>query len=341
MWGLLVAFHGNCCVGYLGRMPGLLRVDHELHPISFETTWYVPPQHRKLGFALQLLTAAATIGRPFVVAGMSQEAEQVYRKFGWQEFGPYSYLQLAITPSQWASLPARAVQKGLALLGYQLQQSASWADSCHRWAYPLVRWRAHQQLQAATQQALKDVTWEQSAQLVDVDYRLSPEDRPPVEFQRSMEVVNWMIANPWIGNGDRQLECEKEYAFATPGNSFRLIPLRLFTARDRSYLGFLVLSVKKRQGIVTLKLLDHRLSGSEAEKLAAAVLIRYVTEQRVDHFELPAEWGNLLATMTARQLKQNKRERRYFVCRPKDYRGFLDVLQRCHLNYWDGDRALT
>ena len=45
--GLVVAMCGDECIGYLGLMPGMLKVNGDLFKIHWYTTWFVGPAARQ------------------------------------------------------------------------------------------------------------------------------------------------------------------------------------------------------------------------------------------------------------------------------------------------------
>ena len=80
--GLLAAYSGHQCIGYLGILPGLLRSGNQLDKVHWFSTWYVPRQFRNTSVGLLLLKRALSLKYDIVVTGISKDAVKNIRSFG-------------------------------------------------------------------------------------------------------------------------------------------------------------------------------------------------------------------------------------------------------------------
>src|SRR5690349_15934364 len=85
---LLVAFDNDVCVGYLGVVPGAASGNGTCQKVFWLSTWYVSPQARDSGVAMQLLFTACQLKGDIMVTGVSESAKRVYVALHFREFGP-------------------------------------------------------------------------------------------------------------------------------------------------------------------------------------------------------------------------------------------------------------
>jgi hypothetical protein len=117
--GLLVAYLGGQCIGYLGIMPGLLRRGDQFSKIYWLSTWFVPPEFRKTSVGLPLLLNALSLKYDLVVCGMTDEAERVYRGLRFRELGQLKYCIINFEILNLLGLGLRVLRKILRKLGVQ------------------------------------------------------------------------------------------------------------------------------------------------------------------------------------------------------------------------------
>ena len=91
---LLVALHGDKCVGYQGILPGLFCHKGELKRVHWSTAFFVSTDYRGEGVAGRLLKEIKKLNIDFPVTRMTESARQAYLKAGFKELGNLTYYQL-------------------------------------------------------------------------------------------------------------------------------------------------------------------------------------------------------------------------------------------------------
>ncbi|MBN1665609.1 MAG: GNAT family N-acetyltransferase [Anaerolineales bacterium] len=333
-------------VGYFGILPLLLRRGEEYFKVHWFTTWNVSAKVRGRGVGSRLMEAALALGHDFLIVG-SVHARRVCQKYGFWEREPLPYYWLEasglgrLNPLVWLR---RAYRKLLHLLGSQklvaieTERSRALAQRLapitRRWFY---RW-----LLRATQPALAGIRVQEGTRLEKEPPR--PVDQPQVELQRGLEVINWMLADPWVvACGESPTEA-MDYYFSDARPSFSNIALQVYDQEDK-YLGFVVFSLSETGTHTMLKLLDYRFTNPSQRRYALALAVQYASQAQADWIELPLEVGQHLAgspggRLLARLLLQPK-ERIYQAMPRAEDSPLAELWQQIELKLVDGDMAFS
>ncbi len=108
--GLLVAYIGNQCIGYLGLMPGLLKEGDKFSKVHWFSTWFVPPEFRKTSVGLLLMMNALSLKYDLIATGISNETERICRGLGFHELGPLDYYVINVDRMNFLALTFRLLR---------------------------------------------------------------------------------------------------------------------------------------------------------------------------------------------------------------------------------------
>jgi GNAT superfamily N-acetyltransferase len=322
--GLLVAYERDRCVGYLGLMPGRLRIGERLEKMYWLSTWYVHPQHRNTSLGATLMLRALSLECDLVVTGISLEAERVYRALALREVGPLEYISLTRAkphrvPLQWPP--------GTWRLSRLLTAAGKWRAR-HKWR---ARFRSFDD-------ELRIDRWRYRAR-PSVSSPITPSgETGDVAFHRGPEIVNWMLTYPWIG--EHRTRKPSGYFFSDVRDAFRHVLLAVHNASDDAYRGFVTLSLSANGGRSTLKVLDHALPLDERDACLTCLALACAERCGIQRVELPKCCRS--AAETFGKSWRLQRHRRVYFCHPRSADSPLaTALDSLRLNYCDGDTPFT
>lgn len=337
---LLLANEGERNVGYFGLMPVRLQHDGQLHKVYWLTTWAVSPDYLGKGLGSQLMEAALALDVDLAIVG-SKPARRVSAKYGFHEVKPLDYLQIDLGIAgryNPISLILRLLRKAFSLLRLRLrienidQVIARFFDIIFA---PLLRPLFIQQLSAkfgATEQAIK---------IERVSHVQAAAQRKPQNtgFHRSVEVVNWMLTDPWVLPAGSSVSDKLDYGFSDSRLGFELSSWQVASPTGLE-LGFVCFQSSRVQGRVVLKVLDHQFSPAAPLGLLLGVALKHAARIRADVIEGPAELAAPLRGWLARLLVVRKQRTLQVHPRSADSplgRAWPSLEQ----SYVDGDMAFT
>lgn len=329
--GLLVAYVGDRCVGYLGSMPARVKIDGRLEPIYWLSTYYVPPEVRDAGIGALLLMRAIGLKYSLAAVGPTREAQQVYRKLGFREPTPLSYFLLDVKRVDIYNRPLRALRGALRRLGIRW----GWLErgiNSHLWLskkvlYGLMLTRlSHYEPSVFTRRANV---------LLDSSFEIEKDRTAAVRFYRDVNVVNWMLSSGWVATGPDPDTPSYYFDDFREHSEYRL--LEVYETKGSPYKGFVVLRLTERYGSRDLHVLDYHIQNLNDGCILARLAIEHASSFGADRVFLPAVCEDELRLgFLTRQLFQ-KKTRAYF-CRPGPNGQALDAsLDRITLDYCDGD----
>jgi GNAT superfamily N-acetyltransferase len=317
---LFVAYEGNECVGYIGALPGRLRVDGRLTKMYWGSAYYVRPDQRDTGVAMQLMARLLEQPYDLVLSAPSRVGERVYRGLGFIDVGPLEYLVLRRNdPQPGKSLPGRVFRRVARLLrgGANPRQSAEPWDrfGASPMTLAIDSWRFR---------PISDVPRGLPAAGATAD----------AAFHRGPEVVRWMLAHPWIVEARAHQPCG--YYFSDVRDVFRHVLLGVYRSGEDVCRGFVAFSLSATGSSATLKVLDAALptDGPYAcvARLAFACAERFGV-RRVELSECYRDAGEVFGDACTAERKQ-----RLYFCRPhRPEAPLARVLDRLRLDYCDGE----
>ncbi len=337
--GLLTAYLGERCIGYLGIMPGLLRRGDRFSKVHWLSTWYVVPELRKTSVGLQLLLSALSLKYDFVVCAMSYEAERVYRALRFSELGPLNYYVISFDILNLLSLSFRALRKIVRRLGIKLEIFDK-----------MIRLSTH--IYSPIRNALYDtVIYNGGVHLDRICYeevrrfhgdaREKRFDSHSTEFYRGKEIINWMLKYKWTTERDKAEIGDTSYYFAEIRDVMKFISLSVYSCNGKEYRGFLILSFSRANFYSVLKILDFGFHKAEDRKYVVFLALKYARTLAANYVELPESLIKYVKdSFVFRLLLSGKK--RIYLSRPKASDSPLATFASdINLNYCDGDTPFT
>ena len=341
--GLLAAIDSDEeVVGYFGILPMLLRVGDEIFKTHWFTTWSVSAKVRGRGVGSDLMKAALTLGKDFLIVG-SVHARRVCQKFGFWERSPLTYFWIdvsgmgSLNPMTWV---LRLIRKVVHLLKIDRTVAVTNAATrrLDRAVSPLSKRVFYPLLSRKLENILEDIMVREVDQ-VRKDLP-NPTYRPQIELHRGIEAVNWMLKFPWIVESGASRTEGMDYYFSDSRPLYRLIALEVGAAGGND-LGFVVFSVSQKPGGIALKTLDFCFHDPAQYPVILALAVRYARQYHADTVEVPAEIaGSLQNTLLGKLLLVKKT--RIYQCHPKAEdsplaKAWADI----ELHLYDGDMAFS
>ena len=325
---LLVARRQGRAVGYLGLLPGRVRLPGGDERVDWITSSFVAPQWRSSGVGVLLLMRACGLGRSLAIAGLPLGMEPALAKLGFEKAGVVEYDSLDLLRHNGLRrllLVARSFATELGLRARGFQRAASWSSGLvRRLALPLLRagLTAPGRVRADTMHAPLDPRFERAA-----------DARAPIRFLRDARVIDWMLRHPWTTTNGLEEQPRYHYDDYRDEASFEVLELR----DDDRVLGFALLDLSVRHGVRRLRLLDHHLHDPADGRVLPAVALARAARFGADRIVLPASCRVALGSSAlARRLFAAFR-RHTWVRPARSARRLAASLSNLHLDYCDGD----
>ncbi len=342
--GLFVAYSRERIVGYLGLLPGMLRARNGLHKVYYGTTAYVAPEYRGKLVGLALMQDMLSLPYDYVVTGFNEDGRTLCEAFRLPKLGPLEYYTFDLKKlRKWnpADLPVRlakrltsAKRRSLTILQPGIQR----ADDCSRRVFKRLFYRMALRSQA---KLLREVVWEEVHEFGDGEAELIARRNTDAEFYRGVECLNWMLRDRWIVETREPESKRPQYQFSDVRDLFKYVPIRVYRADDREYLGFLALSISTAAGRTWLKVLDFGCGETSGHQHLASIAVKCARECLADEITMPGQLADCLGNGFPMKLVASRLTRDYY-CRPNGAQGPLaTALPDLALNYCDGDGAFT
>lgn len=352
---LLLAKEGDRNVGYFGLMPVMLQYEGNLHKVHWLTTWSVDKDYLGKGLGSRLMEAALALDVDLAIVG-SKPARRVSAKYGFHEVKPLDYVQIDLGLAgryNPISLLLRSLRKLLSIVGLKLsieRLDRAVARGFDFVLAPLLRPLFYALLLRRVTQAAKNARTVQAAKVSE-----APTSHSHMGFYRGAEVVNWMLAHPWVlPTGQSQSErLDYEFTDARPEfeiTGWRVLPLREGEGQSPSRaergkaipnpLGYACFQRSVISGRRTLKVLDFHFAPSTPADLLAATALEQGRRLKADVIEGPAELAAPLGGWLGRALVRRRQRTLQVHPRAADSplgRAWPPIEQ----TYCDGDMAFT
>ena len=329
--GLFAAHVGSKCVGYQGLLPGRLRTAAGQTRVHWCSGGFVLPQYRNRMIAVLLTRAVQSLGCDLAVTAYSREVDMLFQRLGFQEFGPLEYLVGFVNKLDVSRLALERVRSWMPWGEPGAKEDLSVPRTPYQWSrklfYDLWLSRAEHSAQAC----------KLSLQPVDQLRPFTGDGPSPPYFERDTDLINWMLAYPWIASGGK--DTVPEYYFRDVREFFRYYAYEM-TGDQGSYRGFVVLSAQTEGNRTTVKVTDYALDKHEDASLIFYALIRLCALHKAGRIEAPmilAPWLDRLPGAGYVFRKQH----RYYLGHPGTSGCFETMLGRIALRYSDGDCAFA
>ena len=340
---LLVAVDGDGdIVGYFGILPVMLRIEDQFHKCHWFTTWSVSDKVRGLGVGSGLMREALTLGKDFLIVG-SVHARRVCHKFGFWEHDPLPYYWIDpsgmgnLNPLNWALRLARKVTY-LLKLNFKIQTTNRTTRAFGRFIAPLTRRFFYPLLSRKLAACLQNTHYKQVNQI----RQELPDSvvRPSIELHRGSEVVNWMLAYPWVVQTGESPTEDMDYYFSDTRPRHEFIAFKLLDS-DRKYCGFVVFQVSLKLNGTVLKTLDYAITDPRQYHQILALAVDLSRKNDAITIEIPLEVGRSLQKGLLGKIILQRKTRLY-QCHPSSEDSPLArAWQDITLHLYDGDMAFS
>ncbi|NQU06812.1 MAG: hypothetical protein HQ568_12010 [Calditrichaeota bacterium] len=345
--GLLVVYDGPKCIGYTGLVPCRLRVGTEVSKIFAHSTFYIDPAYRgkpardDQTIAEALMQEVLNLENDFLSTGISEDAVEFFlkRKEMFKPVGPLSYLRINIGRVRIFSTFVKKLQSKVKY-GFVHQMTNRLMKFCKSTKHSLILHLLYPSCKYARSEIIFQEVAHVSYLQVTRDTQISGEDieaNKGLYLYRDENVINWMIANPWITN-DREIS--SEYHFATLRDQFRYLAYNLSDASSGHIIGYVVFSISTENGYTTLKILDYKVSD---DRLIPAIF-KHALDISINHIanviECSSDFRRFIQNKTLLRMITSTHERVYFAGISQDSIIKAHNYNIC-LDYCDCDKPYT
>lgn len=331
--GLLIAYKGNWCVGYLGLMPGIMNVNGKHKKIIFPTTWFVSPTARGLSISSRLYRKAHEIGELLVCTGMSDIAEKIYQHMGFKPMKPIHYFKIDFTKSDsWFGGKLKSLLHKMGLRekkGKKKSKSASYKSHLGKTYKKILRGYSAE---------LSEINTKEIQTLEEIEQDAINSNG--IVFYRGNEVINWMLKYKWVLGKNEEDNTSINYAFSNTHDRFLYKAFTINTNSDIKHSGFVILSITQNGSSVKIKLLDHHIQAPLKAEHILALLFSEARKEMAEIIEIPGSIGKAIRPEVP-QTNIRKYERRYLFSIDNWSNPIVTSAEKVETSYCDGDIAFT
>jgi GNAT superfamily N-acetyltransferase len=337
--GLLVAYIGKKCIGYIGILPGLLKIEDRFSKVYFPSTLYVTPEYRRYGIGKVLVLHSMALNYDLVFTGVSESADRLYRKLNLYELESLEYSVIdfnRVNIFLFASLLLKKILKGIGIRSIVSDKAAR----ISRVLFSSFKKLLYRIVLSGQEKRLDEISYREVSKIHEEDMR-GKDNAQFIEFHRNASVINWMLQFKWVEKRDEEKLEDLDYYFSSVRESFKFIALKVFSSDEKDSKGFLVLSVSSNNLNTELKLLDFYCSDHADFKYIFSLVLKYARIHNADSIVLPDSLNRYIKSHKFVRLLIRRRKRTYFLY-PKNEKSPLATLKnKITLNYCDGDTPFT
>jgi GNAT superfamily N-acetyltransferase len=338
---LLVAYQGQELVGFFGILPILLQNGEKVDKVHWFSTWRVLPQLRGKSVGSLLMKEALSLGLDVMIVG-SGPARKVCRRFGFWERSPLVYYRLDLTgmgklnPAAWLM---RLLRRLLRPFKVRLPVENGLTRFTARLLSGLTRPFFTAWLLRASAGGLEGIKVVETNS-VRAETPAQKAGLPRVHLRRGPEMVNWMLAYPWVVEPGQSPTENMDFYFSDVRPTFRSFAVEIIDSQGE-YHGYVVFQVSRLHDQVEAKILDVSLAEPADRRCLLGLAARYAARYHASQVDLPAEAVAGLRKSTLGRLLLQRRERIY-QCLPKEPGSALSLAwPEIHFSYSDGDMPFS
>ncbi|MDX1547239.1 MAG: LLM class flavin-dependent oxidoreductase [Rhodothermales bacterium] len=332
---LLVAMRGDRCIGFLGVMPGLLKIGGGLKKIRFFSSFYVEPGARSTGAGVLLISRALDLGHTYATPGPAEPARVVLESEGFRALGPDHFYAVDLTRTPWPGAPWRLLRKLIGTVGTPPAGLDRRVEAARRrWARRLFRTLHARNRRAARRYAFRDVPRIDPA----LFERLQRDDAS-VRFYRDAALINWMLDHPWMTDDARQRTPDFFFDDYKPEFAYRAVEISAEGAPEPA--GYAVLMQGVFHGVREVRVIDFAFQEDADLPALGLLALQHAAGFRAERLILPDAAGPLVAASGLLR-RFARREARPLYCHvgPEDH-AIRAALDRIELAYPDGEMAFV
>lgn len=334
--GLILAYLGNRCVGYLGMMPGIAKYKGTYEKMYFPTTWLVSDIVRGRSVGSLLMKAALSLDKALIITGFNNNTRNACLFLGFEYIKTLHYSQLDFQKCDvWF---IRFFDKFFTKFkkhdkSFKQRNDQSLYNYCKRIIYSRISKKTSVILEGISYREVEIINYESKESNNSEDYR----------FYRGIKAANWMLKYPWVKSKDQSLkETGTKYFFSEVREVFNNVALEIFSKEKNKILGYMVLSISQDRGFTMVKLLDHELSYHKKNEILLALVIKYASDVLADKVDITNEVAQpLLTDVMVKSHLLRKKERPYLFNMSDMTCKIARVLKNINPDYCDGDMPFS
>jgi len=335
--GMVVAYSENKCIGYIGILPIRARIGGVYHKVYSPTTQFVHPDFRKkplsggITVAESMYQTVIDTGIDQLNTGFNKAGERLHkRRPEWFSALPdYQFQHFRLTPFQPVSSLARrtalAIKAETFRVGYRVSQKI--VDKA---LYPLVEYTLNH----------RSRNWE-NWQVIPTDHIDQPvrkENHSVTDpyFERNVDTINWMIANPWYESGGSR---HPRYFFSHPHERFEYHAFNVFDPGGEKR-GYFVTLISEDNLYTTLRILDYEIEMPDSEAMILSWVVGFALRERVNDIECAGSFRQAIENIRPLRRFSSIRTRQYFMFLASGS-PLAGKESSITLHYCDGERAFV
>jgi GNAT superfamily N-acetyltransferase len=329
--GLLVAYDGDRCIGYLSFLPCRLMRRGKTAKIYAGSTFYVAEKYRGKKVSVAIMKDAMALDYDLLSTGFTATVDRFNRRHPewFEDAGALPYLCVHLFPTVsilWklkrqfssASVLIRAIQALNSLVG-----NLGLRYIIYRLISPPVKDR------------FEGVEIREVTEVHGVNRKSEPEEKSPPKLHRDEDVINWMIRYPWI---KEDVNTQSLYYFSHKLELFRYLPFELHDQKSQAQIGFAVFSVSRRNELTILKILDMELNDAAFRLYILHHALKVAFQYKTDIIYAPIDFWDSVRGHLPLRLVTERKQRGYFIHRSTNS-AFGDDPRNLELNFCDSDTA--
>lgn len=334
--GLILAYLGNRCVGYLGMMPGIVKYKGTYEKMYFPTTWLVSDIVRGRSVGSLLMKAALSLDKALIITGFNNNTRNACLFLGFEYIKTLHYSQLDFQKCDVRLI--RFFDKFFTKFkktdkSFKQRNDQSLYNYCKRIIYSRISKKTSVMLEGISCREVEIINYESKESNNSEDYR----------FYRGIKAANWMLKYPWVKSKDQSLkETGTKYFFSEVREVFYNVALEIFSNEKNKILGYMVLSISQDGGFTMVKLLDHELSYHKKNEILLALVIKYASDVLADKVDITNEVAQpLLTDVMVKSHLLRKKERPYLFNMSDMTCKIARVMKNINPDYCDGDMPFS
>lgn len=330
--GLLVAYQGGRCIGYLTLLPGMLRISGRLEKIYRLSATYVAPQFRSTGAGGMLMLRALALRKDLVATEFSEDMARVYEALRFKPLGPLPYLMANFTPLNPAGMALRGVRRVIRTI---TTPRTTLLDGLIRAADSVWKKLLYLVLSLASRRLRREITAKRVDRVFDSTLDAAQDAAAPVRFFRGQAEINWMLSDRWVATDPARATAG--YYFRDHDPLFEYIVLEVYGRNDRHYKGFVVLRTDGTAERRNITVFDYHFRDAADQRYLLPLALEQARRFLADVIKLPLRSRAALGGSRLTHRLFCEVERTYF-CHTSGPRSPLRAaLDRLELAFPDGD----
>lgn len=337
--GLLVAYEGDKCVGYLGLMPGLAEIGDNCEKVYWATGWYVSPKVRGQSVGSLLMKKALLFNKVIILTGMSRDSEWACKHLGFQSMEALKYTEIDLRKWDLFGWLIRIVHKLMERSGRGTNFIRKAFEAYDRFLYSRVKKIQYRLLERKTASGLEEMKYEEVKFFEAPGTEMKSDEK--LRFCRGPEVINWMLTHPWVKGRDKSVGDQTDYYFSNVRDAFRYVAFTIHTKDGKDKVAFSVLSITTEQGKTKVKLLDHEGIRQTERRAILALTVKVAESVAADCLEISEDTAACMNIGILECFMLRRKERRYVYSVSDEVRETTRWIKAMHRDYCDGDTAFT